>query len=242
MHFHPDAKLPSFHPLLVGSTPASAVDKAAAKAFANPPPHMTQPAEMTTEQLKVEGRTSLKLYETGYSRFVAAVALFETRWHELGQTRDLACNEMFGCGLNALHKRLAYGKQRLDKAVESPCLSPEEDKKNTLARVADLPEPPDPLADLEEKPAVHAGPAPEPEPVAAPKAVPERTRAAPTESGKPVYALAVWKDLLDFYGHALSRLSDANRAVPDPKLYQTMEAQTKDLMNKSRAWREKGRK
>ncbi len=78
--------------------------------------------------------------------------------------------------------------------------------------------------------------------VAAPKPVPEKKPRERNDNGKPVYALSVWKDLLDFYGHALNRLSDANRVLPDEKLYATMEAGTKDLMNKARIWRERGRK
>jgi len=93
-------------------------------------------------------------------------------------------------------------------------------------------------------PTVHAGPAPMPTRTATPTPAATQEQHKPrvrNDNGKPVYALPVWKDLLDFYGHALNRLADANRAVPDRKLHDTMEAQTKDLMNKSREWREKAK-
>ena len=108
---------------------------------------------------------------------------------------------------------------------------------------------PDPLADFEAdlaasvQPAATepAKPAPAPKAKSDQEAVEHKPRVA-NDNGKPAYALPVWKDLLDFFGHALNRLSDANRAAPNPKRYSAMEAKTKDLMNESRAWREESRK
>jgi hypothetical protein len=163
-------------------------------------------------------------------------------WKKDYKTWGAACEIALNMSQRHANRLISEHEQSSkDKSVQTghPCpAEPDTDKAHESEMRMALPDPTDEI----ERPSVHAGPAPEPEPVAAPKAVPERTRAAPTEGGKPVYALAVWKDLLDFYGHALNRLSDANRAVPDPKLYQTMEAQTKDLMNKSRAWHERAKK
>ena len=156
---------------------------------------------------------------------------------------------------------LNLSKRRVDKLVEEANVKqsregghPASDKSDTLDKLSTRP---DPKEEEPEKPHVRSGDEilaeltaeqwekehynvkPKPKAVQAPA---DKQPRAERVNGKPIYALPVWKDLLDFYGHALNRLGDANRVVPDRQLYETMEAKTKELMNKSREWREKARK
>ena len=235
----------------VGSSPKAPLDPGTA-AFVKGEPPITQPAEMTTAQLKAEARATIKHLDTLLPRMVELLELFKKRWREFGPTRDLACNEMFGCGLNALHKRLSYRTQQLDKAEEA-YLTLEEDEKNTLTQVAALEhQTKEDLmaslnADLEaqlEKPVVHAGPAPEPEPTAAPKpkAVPERQPRERNDNGKPIYALPVWGEMEAYCGKLLNRVDMAHQVLPDKKEHDGIIEDVHGVGERIRRWRERSRK
>lgn len=215
------------------STPKAPLDLGTAE-FIKGKPAQVQPAEMSTEQLKVEGRAAIKSYETGYSRFVDAVALFDKRWRELGPTRDLACSEMFGCGIHALRKRVLYGKEKIEQSTECASLSPEEDKKNTLTQIAALP--PIELPELPEPAAIHAG--------AAPKAVPEAERKprVANDNGKPIFSMPVWRETLDFIGKAINRNDTISHLVPSPQDHDYIETRLKDAFHRVEALREKAKK
>jgi hypothetical protein len=66
-------------------------------------------------------------------------------------------------------------------------------------------------------------------------------KAKPTEVGKPKYALSVWKDLQEYYGHALNRIHDAHRAVPNAERRDHMLKTTKALMSDAEIWQEEAR-
>lgn len=153
------------------STPKSPLDPGTAE-FVKPVAAMVQAAEMTTEQFKSEARAAINNFEAHCARFLAVAQTFKKRWHEFGPTQDLACSEVFGCSLHGLRQRLQRVKDKVSVS-EQDDLTPEEDKKNTLTKIADLP---DPLAECEAKMAaraqVTAGANPPPE-TTAPKAVPE---------------------------------------------------------------------
>jgi hypothetical protein len=242
---HPSARIPLTNmSAYIRSTPKDPIATVVAQKFSTPVPAMSQPADMTTEQFKAEARSVIKAVDMHFARLCELEDIFRKRWREFGPTQDLACSAAFGCSLRAMRDKRNYWKSKLESQEVPVDLTPEQDKKNNSNQIDALP---DPLAELEAqmaKPAVHAGPLPDQQakPKAAPKPVPEHQPRERNDNGKPIYALPVWKDLVDFYGHALNRLSDANRAVPDQKLYEAMQAETKDLMNKSRMWREKSRK
>lgn len=69
----------------------------------------------------------------------------------------------------------------------------------------------------------------------------KRTRKPSTESGKPKWSHRLWRELEADYGHALNRIDEANRVVPDAKRHARMLAATKQLMGEARDWRDQCR-
>ena len=172
------------HPLLVGSTPKSPLSDGDAEFFKGDRQAIVQPAEMSSEQFKSEARAAIKDFEAQSVRFLIVTKIFKKRWREFGPTQDLACSEVFGCSLAALRQRLYRVKDNLD--VHAACdLTPEEDKKNTLTAIANLPTPPG-LDDLLDNIAASPNPAPPPstQPAAAP-APPPAPAPAPVAEHKP---------------------------------------------------------
>ena len=243
MRFHPSAHLPANHPLLVGSTPRDPIGPAAATAFANPPPSMIQPAEMTAEQIKVEGRALLKRLDTDLPRLVELMEEVLERWHEFGASRDLACNEVFGCGREALRHRIQYWKGKCERA-ETSHLTDEEDKKNSLSKIAALP---DPKEEEPEKPHVRSGDEilaeltaeqwekehynvkPKPKAVQAPAEKQERVDRG---NGKPKWAHPAWRELFDFIGKAINRNDAVNHLMNSPKDHDYIEGRLKEAFKR----------
>lgn len=121
------------------STPTGIAAEAAAK-FANPPPAIVQPAAMTIDQIKIEARSVIKRLDTDLPRLIELMEEVLKRWREIAGTRDLACQEIFGCGRSALRHRIQYWKDKC-LCAEASHLTAEEDKQNSLAQIAALPDP-----------------------------------------------------------------------------------------------------
>lgn len=155
------------------STPEVKVQ--AARAFANPPPAIVQPAEMTPAQFKTEAQICARLCGEYTERLQKIYDSFLSRWKEFGKTRDLAAEEVFGTSWHAIKERVRRLSNTVADEVSSvSCVSePEQEKAKTLKKVSELP---DPKEDPPEKPAVHAATpeqmkrakAPEPEPTTKP--------------------------------------------------------------------------
>ena len=67
----------------VGSSPKAPLDPGTT-AFVKGVPAISQPAEMTTEQLKAEARATLKHLDTLLPRLLELEDIFEKRWREFG--------------------------------------------------------------------------------------------------------------------------------------------------------------
>jgi len=225
------------------SVPKSPLDPGTAE-FVKGKPAIIQPADMSLEQLKSEARVVIKHLDTHLARMLELAGLFENRWREVAPTRDLACSEIFGCSLAALRHKINKWKERLES--KDLCdLTEEEDKRKSLTIIADLP---DPLAELDVKMAQVVQIRP---PDASPKSKPvtadlengesaddyKRTKATPSESGKPKAKLAVWTEVEHGYGHLLPRIDELNRICPNPSMHRDLLNQTKSCMESLAEWR-----
>lgn len=253
MQYHPSSRIPTSNmSAYISSTPKAPLDPGTA-AFVNPPPAIVQPAEMTCEQFKAEARAAVKHMESATIRTAElAEMLFTKRWREFGPTRDLACSEVFGCSRSALRHKINYWNGKL-KEAENSSLAEDEDKKNTLSKIASLPIEvnfTDPMADLNP-----------PEPPKAKgnghmtgKAVKDtllengestedykRHHKAPTHSGKPIYAMPAWKELEEFIGKAINRADAVNRLMPNPKAHRGLLASLKDAFTRAQSWHEEAK-
>jgi Protein of unknown function (DUF3102) len=69
-----------------------------------------------------------------------------------------------------------------------------------------------------------------------------RVTQGPKESGKPLFALAIWDELEGLYGKALNRLDELNKVCRNPLAHAKLIGETKALMGQLSVWRESVRK
>jgi hypothetical protein len=234
----------------VGSSPKAPLDPGTA-AFVKGEPPITQAAEMTQEQFRAEARAVLKSLDTLAPRLLQLAEMFDKRWREFAPTRDLACDDIFGCSLGALRHRVNRWKDILES--QGLCdLTAEEDKKNTLTQIADLPLPainneaPDPLDTMPTRTATtttSAPPAPAeaPKPQAAPAAVPERQPRERNDSGKPIWAMPAWKELTEAIGRAINRNDAVNHLLRSPEDHKYIHDCLSNAFDRADGWREKAK-
>lgn len=241
MRIDPSARIPASNmSAYISSTPRAPLDPGTAE-FIKGKPAIVQPAEMSVEQFKAEAKSLFKNMDTDFARMLAIAAEFKRRWREFGATRTLACDEVFGCSTGALSHKISYWSERLVSKIR-PDITEEEDKQNSLERIAALP----PLAEpaptpptetfaqrmnrelaesMQEMPKVNGHKAPEPR----------------KNNGKAAFMLPVWKELSDGFGKLLNRADEANRAIPDKVEHAGMLACLKDGMERVERWQNKGR-
>ena len=143
---------------------------------------------------------------------------------------------------------LGKSKRQIDRLIQEEDESrtecptePLSETAKTLATVNDLPDPFDLMP-----PTVHAGAAAMPaQSTPKPKAVQEEVEHKPrmqNNNGKPVYALPVWRETLDFIGRAINRNDAINHLVPSPKDHDFIEGHLKDAFHRVEALHEKAKK
>jgi hypothetical protein len=139
---------------------------------------------------------------------------------------------------------------------------PNESPAETVAKVNAI-APPDPLPEFNPdladsaqaaleaqlaKPAVHAGPAPEPpvKPTEAPKAkstqeaVEHKPRAA-NDNGKPIYAMPVWRELTETIGRAINRNDAVNHLLRSPEDHKYIHDCLSNAFDRAEGWHEKAK-
>ena len=146
---------------------------------------------------------------------------------------------------------LGKSKRQIDRLiqeeVESRTECPiNESESDTLATITTELDPLDEcLRAQETKPTVHAGPATAPPAAPKAKVSQEAVEHKPRErndSGKPIFAMPVWRETLDFIGKAINRNDAINHLLPSPKDHDFIEAHLKDAFNRVEVLHEKAKK
>ena len=229
---HPSARLPlSNMSAYIGSTPKAPLDPGTIE-FIKGKPAITQEAK------------SWRVYEMTiiHNEEVNAKILVEYKesgaWRERYKTWRDACEPL---GLS--RRRIDELIQEESESRRKPPIAPLSEVEETLETVNDLP---DPLAYLE-RPTVHAGPAPKPkanEPLENGETVADykRTHRPPTDNGKPIYAMPVWREMEVYCGKLLNRVDMAHHLLPDKKEHDGIIEDVHGVGERIRRWHERAKK